>query len=227
MKIRSNFAIFSMILKQDLTSAIRRRGEYFYPLIFFILIIMLFSLGTQHYPDILPKIGPAVIWVGALLVSLLTLEHLFKQDMEQGVIEQLLLSPYPPSVMILAKIIAHWLLTGLPMIILCPLFMMFLSVPNAYIMPLCLTLLLGTPILSLIGAIALALVVGLKRGGLLLALITLPLFVPILVISMGAIKHFADGIPALPNYLTLVALLILWLVLAPMLSGAALRISLR
>lgn len=217
---------FFALLKRDLLLAYRHRNELLNPLFFFVLVVMLFPLGTTPEKTLLMTMAPGVIWVAALLASMLALDGLFRADYEDGTLEQMLISPHPLSILMLAKILAHWLVTGLPMILLAPLLGLFMYLPDAGLGVLMLTLVLGTPILSLVGAIGMALTVGLRRGGMLLSLLVLPLYIPVLIFSANAVDaHLADMVISGQIYF-LGAMLVLALTLAPLAVAAALRISL-
>jgi len=217
---------FWALLKRDLKLAYRHRNELFNPLFFFVLVVMLFPLGTSPDKSLLMTMAPGVIWVAALLASMLSLDTLFRADYEDGTLEQILISPHPLSVLVLAKIISHWLVTGFPMILLAPLLAIFMYLPEEGIGVLMLTLAIGTPVLSLIGAIGMGLTVGLRRGGMLLSLLVLPLYIPILIFSANAVDaHLADMAIRGQIYF-LSAVLVLALTLAPVATAAALRISL-
>jgi heme exporter protein B len=217
---------FFALLKRDLLLAYRHRNELFNPLFFFVLVVMLFPLGTTPEKNLLMTMAPGVIWVAALLASMLALDGLFRADYEDGTLEQLLISPHPLSVLVIAKILAHWLVTGLPMILLAPLLGLFMYLPSEGLGVLMLTLVLGTPVLSLVGAIGMALTVGLRRGGMLLSLLVLPLYIPVLIFSANAVDaHLADMAIRGQIYF-LAAMLVLALTLAPLAVAAALRISL-
>lgn len=217
---------FLALLKRDLLLAYRHRNELLNPLFFFILVVTLFPLGTTPEKTLLMTMAPGVIWVAALLAAMLSLDTLFRADYEDGTLEQILLSPHPLSVMILAKIISHWLVTGFPMILLAPLLGVFMYLPSEGLGVLMLTLVLGTPVLSLVGAIGMALTVGLRRGGMLLSLLVLPLYIPVLIFSANAVDaHLADmAIKGQMYFLS--AMLVLAITLAPVATAAALRISL-
>jgi heme exporter protein B len=217
---------FWALLKRDLKLAYRHRNELFNPLFFFVLVVMLFPLGTSPEKQLLMTMAPGVIWVAALLASMLSLDTLFRADYEDGTLEQILISPHPLSVLVLAKIISHWLVTGFPMILMAPLLAVFMYLPEEGIGVLMLTLAIGTPVLSLIGAIGMGLTVGLRRGGMLLSLLVLPLYIPILIFSANAVDaHLADmAIKGQIYFLS--AVLVLALTLAPVATAAALRISL-
>ena len=217
---------FLALLKRDLLLAYRHRNELLNPLFFFILVVTLFPLGTTPEKTLLMTMAPGVIWVAALLAAMLSLDTLFRADYEDGTLEQILLSPHPLPVMILAKIISHWLVTGFPMILLAPLLGVFMYLPSEGLGVLMLTLVLGTPVLSLVGAIGMALTVGLRRGGMLLSLLVLPLYIPVLIFSANAVDaHLADmAIKGQIYFLS--AMLVLAITLAPVATAAALRISL-
>ena len=217
---------FLALLKRDLLLAYRHRNELLNPLFFFILVVTLFPLGTTPEKTLLMTMAPGVIWVAALLAAMLSLDTLFRADYEDGTLEQILLSPHPLPVMILAKIISHWLVTGFPMILLAPLLGVFMYLPGEGLGVLMLTLALGTPVLSLVGAIGMALTVGLRRGGMLLSLLVLPLYIPVLIFSANAVDaHLADMVIKGQIYF-LSAMLVLAITLAPVATAAALRISL-
>ena len=211
--------------RRDLKMAIRRRSELLNPLLFFILVVSLFPLGVGPGPQLLQEIAPGVVWVAALLATLLSMERLFRSDFEDGALEQLLLSPHALSLLVLAKVFAHWLVTGLPLILVSPLLGLLLHLPVEGIAALPVTLLLGTPALSLIGAIGVALTVGLRRGGVLLTLLILPLYVPVLIFGTAAVAAAAAGLPIAGQLALLGALLALALTLAPFATAAGLRIS--
>lgn len=217
---------FLALLKRDLLLAYRHRSELLNPLFFFVLVVMLFPLGTTPDKNLLMTMAPGVIWVAALLASMLALDTLFRADYDDGTLEQLLISPHPLSVLVLAKILAHWLVTGLPLIILAPLLGVFMYLPDTGLGTLMLTLALGTPVLSLVGAIGMALTVGLRRGGMLLSLLVLPLYVPVLIFSANAVDAHLAAMATTGQMYFLAAMLVLSLTLAPLAVAAALRISL-
>lgn len=216
---------FLALLRRDLLLAWRRRAEALNPLMFFVLVVTLFPLALGAQPNLLQAMAPGIIWVSALLAALLSLDSLFRSDFDDGSIEQLLLSPHSLSVLVLGKILAHWLVTGLPLILIAPLLAVFLGLPAAAMPTLWLSLLLATPIFSLIGAIGVALTVGLRRGGMLLSLLVLPLYVPVLIFASNAVDHAASGLPVSAPLNILAALLIGALVLVPLPTAAALRMS--
>ena len=217
---------FTLLLKRDLTLAMRHRAEMINPLLFFVLVTSLFPLGIGADPKLLQAVGPGVIWVAALLAALLSLEGIFRSDFEDGTLEQFLLSSHPVSVLVLAKVLAHWLITGLPLLVISPLLGVLLGLPGEAILILLVTLTLGTPVLSLIGAVGVALTVGLRKGGMILSLLVLPLYVPLLIFAASAVDTAAAGLPVTAHLSLISALLVLSLSLSPLATAAALRISL-
>jgi heme exporter protein B len=214
------------LLRRDLRLAYRRRGELLTPAVFFILVTALFPLGLSPRPDLLQSIAPGVVWVAALLAGLLGQESLYKGDYEDGSLEQLALAPVPLEMQALARIFTHWLTTGLPLVILSPLMGLLLAYPAAAMGTLMFSLLLGTLILSLLGAVGAALTVSLKQGGMLLPVLILPLAVPVIIFGAQASAQAARGDdPAGALYL-LGALLALGVTLAPFAIAGGLRISL-
>lgn len=216
---------FTALIRRDMMLAYRHRGELANPLIFFLMFATIFPLGLSPEPAFLQKMAPGIIWIAALMASLLSLDNLFRGDFEDGSIEQWVLSPHSLATLVLAKIIAHWCLSGLPMLLLAPLMGMLLQMPNASIRVMEITLLLGTPSLSLIGAIGVALTVGLKRGGMLLGLLILPLYIPVLIFSTSAIMAEGAGLPVTGQLYFLSAMSLLGASLAPWAIASALRIS--
>lgn len=219
------FDAFTAIIRRDLVLAMRRRSEIANPVLFFILVITLFPLGIGAQPKLLQAIAPGIIWVSALLATMLSLDSLFRSDFDDGSLEQILLSPYPTSILVLGKITAHWLTTGLPLLIVAPLLAIFLGMPNRSLSVLLLTLLLGTPILSLIGAVGVALTVGLRRGGMILSLLVLPLYVPVLIFASNAVEMASSGLSVTAQINILISILLMALVLAPWPTAAALKMS--
>lgn len=213
------------IIRRDLLLAFRRRAELANPLLFFVLVVTLFPLAVGAQAQLLQTIAPGVIWVAALLAALLSLDGMFRSDFEDGSLEQLLLSPQPLSILVLGKIFAHWLVTGVPLILVAPLLAVFLGLPEAAMGTLWLTLLLATPVLSLIGAIGVALTVGLRRGGMILSLLVLPLYIPVLIFASNAVDRAANGLAVTAQVNILLAMLILALVLVPLPTSAALKMS--
>ena len=218
---------FWIILKRDLLLALRRRSEVFTVLFFFLVVISLFPLGVSTEDKILKQIAPGVVWIAALLASTLALERLFSADYDDGTLEQLALAPTSLSIIVFAKIIAHWLLTGLPLVLISPLVGLFYHLPFDSILVMMAVLLLGTPVLSMLGAIAAALTLGLRGGGVLVSLLVLPLYIPVLVYGAGAIStSMVEGLSIEPYILLLSAFMLLAVIFSPWVTAAALKISL-
>jgi heme exporter protein B len=226
MKTDSLTRAFMILIRRDLMLAVRHRAEMANPLLFFILVTSLFPLGIGANPNLLQAVAPGVIWVAALLAALLSIENVFRSDFEDGSLEQYLLSSHPVSILVLAKIIAHWLITGLPLLLISPLLGILLGLPGEAIKVLFITLLLGTPVLSLIGAVGVALTVGLRKGGMILSLLVLPLYIPLLIFASSAVDSAAAGLPVTAHLSLITALLVLSLSLSPFATAAALRVSL-
>jgi heme exporter protein B len=214
------------IIYRDLLVAMRRRSDVAVALLFFVIVVSLFPLGVGPEPALLSSIAPGVIWVAALLSSLLSLERLFAADHADGTLEQLALSSAPLGVVVSAKAFAHWVVSGLPLVAIAPLLALQYGLPPSLYGVLALSLLLGTPVLSMIGAIGAALTLGLRGGGVLLALLVLPLFVPILVLGAGSVEMAAAGLGGHGQLLLLAAMLVAAAAFAPWAIAAALRISL-
>lgn len=219
-------AAWTALLRRDLLLAMRQRGQWVSPLLFFILVVSLFPLGMDPDPLLLRSIAPGVIWVGALLAAMLSLDTMFRSDFDDGALEQMILTVHPLPLLVLAKVFAHWLVTGLPLLVVAPLLAFLLNLHETAIVPLLGSLALGTPLLSLIGSIGVALTVGLRRGGVLLSLLILPLYVPVLIFAAGAVGNAQAGMAVGGQMAFLGALLALTLALAPLATAAALRISL-
>ncbi len=221
----STLAAFKATMQRDLLIAIKRRNDLLNPIMFFLIVAALFPLGISADPAELSRIAAGAVWVSALLASMLSLDNLYRADYEDGSLEQLLLSPQPLYFLVLAKNISHWLISGLPVVILSPLLAYMLYLPAGAYWTLVLTLLIGTPILSLFGSIGVALTVGLGSRGLILAVIVLPLCTPVLIIGAKAVADTMLGIPLTSHFSMLGALLAVSLSLAPLASAAALKIS--
>ncbi len=221
------WSVFRCILMRDITLAMRRRTDVMTTLFFFLIVVSLFPLGVGTEKETLRILGPGVIWVAALLASMLALERLFAADYEDGTLEQILLTAQPLSLLVLAKAAAHWLLTGLPLVALAPLVGLQYQLPPDALLMMVISLLIGTPVLSLIGGIGAALTLGLRGGGILLSLLILPLYIPVLVYGAGAVTvSMIDLADTQPYLALLAAFLLLALTLAPVATSAALRISL-
>lgn len=220
------FKSFFALLKRDLLLAMRRRSEIFTVLFFFIIVVSIFPLGIGFEKTMLQQIAPGVVWVAALLASTLALERIFTNDFADGTLEQMLMTPQPLGVLVFAKVLAHWLLTGLPLVLIVPLAGLQYNLDFSTILTMMSVLLIGTPVLSMVGAIGAALTLGLRGGGVLVSLLVLPLYIPILVYGSGAVTASMQGDVSLqPYYLLLSAFLMLALVFAPWATAAALRIS--
>ena len=176
-----------MVVRRELLIAFRRQADIFNPLWFFIIVITLFPLSIGPEPSLLARIAAGIVWVAALLSALLSLERLFRDDFQDGSLEQMMLLPVPLPIVVIAKVVAHWLLTGLPLILISPLLAVLLSLDFNTWLAVVMTLVIGTPTLSFIGAIGVALTVGLQKGGVLLSLLVLPLYIPILIFATSAI----------------------------------------
>lgn len=214
------------VVHRDLMLAMRRKTEVLTTLFFFIIVISLFPLGIGSEKQILVKIAPGVVWVAALLASMLALERLFASDYEDGTLEQMLLMPQSVFVLVLGKVIAHWLLTGLPLVLIAPLVGLQYQLPDAAVSSMMQSLLVGTPVLSLIGAIGAALTLGVRGGGILLSLLILPLYIPVLIYGSGAIEaSMLAGASAEPYLMLMAAFAIVAVVFAPWATGAALKIA--
>ena len=217
--------IFNVILKRDLILAFRDKTDFINSLIFFIIVITLFPLTFGTKSTIVNEIIPGIIWISALLATCLSLETIFRSDFEDGSIEQLTLSRYPLTLLVSAKIFAHWITFGMPLIIISLLMGILLSLSNEIIIALFITLILGTPILSLLGSVMVALTIGL-RGGMLLNLLILPLSMPVLIFSTVAIQNAALNQSIIAETYFLAGILVLAITLAPLATAAALRIRL-
>lgn len=216
---------FMAMLIRDLRIAFRQRSEIMLPVIFFVVVISLFPLAISPEPEVLSRIGPGIIWVAALLSVLLSLQSLFRSDYSDGSMEQILLSPYPGSLLVLARIMAQWCVTGLPLILISPLLGLLLHLEAHVIKVLFISLLLGVPYLNMVGTIGVALTIGLRQAGALLSLLVLPLYVPVLIFGSNAVISAANDLPYNGQLLWLGALLVLATTLSPFVISAALRIS--
>ncbi|MCH8104394.1 MAG: heme exporter protein CcmB [Gammaproteobacteria bacterium] len=216
---------FVYLLRRDLTLAYRNRAEFTNPLLFFVLVISLFPLAIGPSPALLQSIAPGIIWVAALLAAMLSLDSIFRSDFDDGSLEQLLLSAHPVPVLVMAKVCAHWLVTGAPLLLIAPVLAEMLGMPSSAQGVLFLTILIGTPILSLLGSIGVALTVGLPKGGIILSILVLPLYVPVLIFAASAITGAVGGLNVSAQIYMLLAFLFLALSLSPWATAAALRMS--
>jgi len=213
------------VVMRDLTLALRRRADVLTTLFFFVIVASLFPLGVGPEMTTLRLMGPGVVWVAALLASMLSLGRLFSADYADGSLEQLVLAPQPLAVVVLGKVLAHWLVSGVPLVLMAPLLGIQYGLSPQALGILVLTLLLGTPVLSLIGAVGAALTLGLRGGGVLVSLLVLPLYIPVLIFGAGAVEAGINGLGAQAHLSLLGAFLVPSLIFAPWAAGWALRIS--
>jgi heme exporter protein B len=218
-------AFCGRLLRRQLVLAVRRPIEIGNPLVFFAMVVALFPLGLGPAPDKLADFAPGILWIIALLSNLLTSDGVFRSDFDDGSLEQLMLSPQPLYMSVLSYVTAHWLITGLLLALASPVFALMLNLPTEALATLFLSLLLGTALLSLLGAIGAALTVGLKRGGMLISLLILPFYMPVLIFGSAAVKAAVTGAPAGPYLAIIGAMLCLAVALAPIAIAAGLRIS--
>ena len=211
---------------RDLRLLWRRRGDAFQPALFAVLVVVLFALALGGEAQALSRVAPAVLWVAVLLAGLLSLDTLFRGDAEDGSLEQWILAPVPLAWLVAVRVASHWLTTALPLIVATPLLGELLHLPHAQLPVMLASLLLGTPLLALLGAVVAALTVGMRRSGILVALLALPVYVPVLVFGAGSVAASAQGLDAVGALLLLAAGLVLALVLAPLAAAAAIRIAL-
>jgi len=213
------------LLLRDLRLAVRHGGESLMPLIFLFAVIILVPLGVGPGPNLLAAIAPGMIWVAALLSSLLALENLFRPDLEDGTLEQWCLTSAPVTALVVTRLFSHWLITGVPVILVAPLAAEMLYLPDRALGTLLLSLVIGTPILTLVGGLAAALTLGTNRGSVLLSILVFPLIVPVLIFATSAVSAAADGFETGANLGLLAALLVLALTLVPLAVSAALRLN--
>jgi len=216
---------FVAIVRRDLLLAARRKSEVLTALFFFMIVVSLFPLGIGPETAMLRRIAPGVLWVAALLAAMLSLGRLFAADHQDGTLEQMALSPTPLAVLVSGKVLAHWLTSGLPLVLLAPVLGLQFDLSARALGVLMLSLLLGTPILSLIGAIGAALTLGVRGGGVLLSLLVLPLFVPVLVFGAGAVEAQVSGLGAQAHVSILMAMLLPAAFFSPWACAAAVRIA--
>jgi heme exporter protein B len=219
-------ALIQAIIRRDLRLALRRRADIVSALFFFIIVVSLFPLGIGPEPELLRRLAPGVLWVAALLASMLSLPRLFADDYRDGTLEQLALSPQPLGLIVLGKVIAHWLVSGLPLALLAPILGLQFDLSGEALWSLSFSLLLGTPALSGIGAIGAALTLGVRGGGVLLSLLVLPLYIPVLIFGAGAVDATVTGLGAQAHLSLLGALTLSGVFFAPWPTAAALRIAL-
>jgi heme exporter protein B len=213
------------VIRRDLLLATRRKGDWLTSQFFFVMVVSMFPLGIGADPEQLRRVAGGVLWVAALLASLLSLQRLYADDHRDGSLEQMLLSPQPALILALGKAIAHWLIFGLPLLVIAPLLGLQFALPPDAIGTLVIALAIGTPVLSLLGGVGAALTLGLRGGGTLLTLLILPLYVPALIFGAGAVDGVLAGLGAEAQLSLLGAFMGLCLLLAPWVTGAALRVS--
>lgn len=214
------------VIARDLLIAVRRRADVLTTFFFFVIVVSLFPLGVGPEPERLRDIGPGVVWVAALLASMLALGRLFSGDYVDGTLEQLVLAPQPLSILVLAKIAGHWLTTGLPLVAISPLLGLQFNLPGGALWVLAASLAIGTPVLSLLGAIGAALTLGVRGGGALVALLVLPLYVPVLIFGAGAVVAASQGMEIGGHLSLLGAMFMIALVISPWATATAVRIAL-
>lgn len=214
---------FLAVVRRDLRLSLRQGTDSLMTLVFFVIAVVLFPFGVGPEPNVLARIGSGVVWVAALLASMLALERLFQTDFEDGGLELLALAPMPLEGTVLAKVVAHWLTAGLPLVVVSPLLGLLMNIPADVFPTLVLALLFGTPALSLIGAVGAGLILGARRGGVLLSLLVLPLFIPVLIFGVSAVEAAAQGLPAKASLLILGGLALGALALSPWAAAAAIR----
>jgi heme exporter protein B len=219
-------AAFAAIVRRDLQLGLRRSADSLQPLLFFVIALALFPLGVGPAPEVLERIGVGVIWILALLAVMLSLERLYQADAEDGSLDLLAQSVLPLELVALAKCLAHWLTSGLLLVIASPLLAILMQLPGSAIGPLALALLLGTSTLTLIGSVGAALMIGARRGSALLALVVLPLYIPVLIFGVSAVEGALMGLGGRAQLLMLGAMLLAALALAPFATAAALRLAL-
>ncbi|ALU44836.1 MULTISPECIES: heme exporter protein CcmB [Pseudoalteromonas] len=226
MKVEHSYwHLFVAVYRKDVTLAFRQRAEIVNPLLFFLIVISLFPLAIGPEPALLGRMAAGIIWVAALLSTMLGLDKLFRDDYADGSLEQMIASPYPLSLSVLAKVAAHWTITGLPMVLMAPLFALLMNLDSQALGATILTLLIGTPLLSFIGAIGAALTVGLQKGGILMSLLVLPLYIPVLIFATSAIDTASMSVAYGGQLAILGAMLAVAIVTAPIAISSALRVS--
>ncbi|GMM86079.1 heme exporter protein CcmB [Pseudoalteromonas sp. MTN2-4] len=221
----SYWQLFKAVYSKDVTLAFRQRAEIVNPLLFFLIVITLFPLAIGPEPGLLARMAPGIIWVAALLSTMLGLDKLFRDDYHDGSLEQMIASPYPLSLCVLAKVFAHWTITGLPMVLMAPMFALLINLESQALGATILTLLIGTPLLSFIGAIGAGLTVGLQKGGILMSLLVLPLYIPVLIFATSAIDTSSMSLAYGGQLAILGAMLALACIAAPLAISSALRVS--
>lgn len=225
MKRLTSIGLLLLVVRRDLLLAFRRKADVLTTLVFFVMVVSLFPLGVGPEPDMLRKMAPGVVWVAALLSSMLSLNRMFAADHADGTLEQMLLVPQSLSVLVLGKMLAHWVVSGLPLVLLAPVLGLQFDMNGAALGVLMLGLSLGTPVLSMLGAVGAALTLGLRGGGVLVSLLVLPLCIPVLIFGAGAVEAVNSGLSAAANLSLMGAIALLALVFTPWVAAQALRIS--
>lgn len=226
MKNLATLPALASIVRRDLRLAMRRKSDIFTTIFFFVIVVSMFPLGIGPEVDTLRQIAPGVLWVTALLATMLSLGRLFEQDYADGTLEQMAVSAIPLGVLVMGKVTAHWLLSGLPLTLVAPLLALQFDLPQPSLAVLALSLAIGTPVLSLVGAIGAALTLGLRGGSVLVSLLVLPLYIPVLIFGTGAVEAQATGLLATPHIYLLSALFATAIFFAPWATTVALRIAL-
>ena len=221
----SLLGLLGLVIRRDLILAMRRRADVLTTLIFFVMVVSLFPLGVGPEPDMLRKMAAGVVWVAALLASMLSLGRMFSADYLDGTLEQMMLVPQSLSMLVLGKIVAHWMVSGLPLVMMAPVLGLQFDMSAQALWILIVSLLLGTPLLSMLGAVGAALTLGLRGGGVLVSLLVLPLCIPVLIFGAGAVEAAVSGMSVATHLLLLSALLLFALVFTPWVTAQALRIS--
>lgn len=216
---------FLAVIRRDLMLAFRQRMDVMNTLVFFVVVVTIVPLGVGADPNLLRAIAPGVVWVAALLAAVLSLQRLFASDYQDGTLEQMLLAGEPLSVIVLGKVVAHWLVTGIPVTVISILLAVMFDIDEGAALTLCLSLAAGTPVLSFLGAVGASLTLSLRGAGVLISLLVLPLYIPVLILGAGAAEAVASGLDGTPYLLLLAALSLLAMVLTPWAIAAALRIS--
>ncbi|MCG3145263.1 MAG: Heme exporter protein B [Gammaproteobacteria bacterium] len=216
---------FLAVVRRDLMLAFRQRMDVMNTLVFFVVVVTIVPLGVGADPNLLRAIAPGVVWVAALLAAVLSLQRLFASDYQDGTLEQMLLAGEPLAVIVLGKVVAHWLVTGIPVTVISILLALMFDIDADAAMTLCLSLAAGTPVLSFLGAVGASLTLSLRGAGVLISLLVLPLYIPVLILGAGAAEAVASGLDGTPYLLLLAALSLLAMVLTPWAIAAALRIS--
>ena len=221
------YQAFCAVLKRDLLLGFRYKGELVNPLIVHLIVVSLFPFALGAERAVLSEVAPAIIWIAALLAAVISLDRFFTGDFNDGSLEHLLLSPHPLLLLVSAKILAHWMLTGLPLLLLSLLASYMVFMPVSAYLPLLLTLVLGTPIMSLIGAVLSALTVGLRGGAVLLPLLVLPLYMPVLIIAIATVNNAAKGLSVAGELYFLGSMLVVSITIMPLATMASLRVRIR